>query len=40
MTLSREANNSDIPHFTNGKSTISSNLSDTRILCEVSYLNK
>jgi len=41
MTLSREANNSDIPHCSNGTSTISSNLSDTRILREVSlFKNK
>jgi hypothetical protein len=36
MTLPREANNLDIPCST-GTSTISSNLSDTRILREVGY---
>lgn len=39
MTLTREANNSEILPSSTGTSTISSNLSDTRILREVSYMN-
>ncbi len=41
MTLPREANNSDMPiGGSTGTSTISSNLSDTRILREVNYFTK
>jgi hypothetical protein len=40
MTLPRETNNSDIPSCSTGTSTISSNLSDNRILREVSYVKK
>jgi len=38
MTLTRGGNNSDLPFSSNRTSTISSNLSDSRILREVSLL--
>jgi len=40
MTLGCEANNSELLPGNTGTSTISSNLSDTRILREVSYEEK